>query len=767
MKNFTFILLVLFASVSFAQNSPINFESDGFGADWTWTVFENDTNPALEIIENPDSSEINTSDSVAKFTALQTGNPWAGVESAHGTTDLGPFVLDATNSTIKIMVWKSVISDVGIKLVANSGWAQVELKVANTLVNEWEELSFDFSDYPNPPEAEGQYDQIVVFPDFNMDGRGQENVVYFDNITFNPSEGTSDEPTTAAPAPPARAAEDVLSVFSNAYTDVAGTDFNPGWGQSTVVSTVEIEGNQTLKYANLNFQGTQFASALDVSGMDNLHIDLWTADATEVNIFCISTGPAETAYSLAVTPNQWVSYDIPLTAFAGVDLADIIQLKVTGDDGSPAIYLDNIYFYKGEGTVVEDGPNAPIDFEADGFGADWTWSVFENDSNPALEIIDNPDASGGNTSAKVAKITALLTGAAWAGVESSHGDTDLGPFVLDETNSLVKIMVWKSVISDVGIKLVANSGWAQPELKVANTVVNEWEELTFDFSDYPNPPEAEGQYDQIAIFPDFNLDGREQDNVVYFDNITFNSAEGGPSDEPATAAPAPPARDAENVISVFSNAYTNVEGTDFNPGWGQSTVVSTVEILENHTFKYASFNYQGIQFASALDVTGMEYLHVDMWTADATAVNIFCISTGPVEKAYSLPVTPNQWVSYDIPLSEFEGVDLADVIQIKFDGGDGSPTIYLDNLYFFKVPTSVSALQKNEFRVYPNPVTSGTPVQFGSVASQVDVIDLTGKLLLTKHNTSSVKTDGLKRGIYFVRIQSEKGKIQINKLIVK
>ena len=54
MKMFTTILLVLAASVAFAQNAPIDFEPNGNGADWTWTVFENNTNPPLEIIPNPD-----------------------------------------------------------------------------------------------------------------------------------------------------------------------------------------------------------------------------------------------------------------------------------------------------------------------------------------------------------------------------------------------------------------------------------------------------------------------------------------------------------------------------------------------------------------------------------------------------------------------------------------------------------------------------------------------------------------------------------------
>ncbi len=184
MKRFTVVLLLFVESMSFAQNAPIDFETIGIGANWTWAVFENHTNPALEIITNPDQSRVNTSATVAKFTALKSGQPWAGTESAHGNSDLGPFVLNESNSTIKITVWKSVISDVGIKLISSNGWAQVEIKVPNTVINEWEELTFDFSEYVNPPSEQGQLDQIAIFPDFDLEGRDQDNIIYFDNITF-------------------------------------------------------------------------------------------------------------------------------------------------------------------------------------------------------------------------------------------------------------------------------------------------------------------------------------------------------------------------------------------------------------------------------------------------------------------------------------------------------------------------------------------------------------------------------------------------------
>ena len=81
MKTLYTLILFSFSIYSFAQNVPIDFEVGGNGLNWTWTTFENDTNPPLEIVANPDPSGINTSATVAKFTALQAGAAWAGCAS--------------------------------------------------------------------------------------------------------------------------------------------------------------------------------------------------------------------------------------------------------------------------------------------------------------------------------------------------------------------------------------------------------------------------------------------------------------------------------------------------------------------------------------------------------------------------------------------------------------------------------------------------------------------------------------------------------------
>jgi len=170
------ILTLALPMFAFAQNGPIDFEANGEGASWAWAVFENDINPPLEIVPNPDQSGLNTSATVAKFTALQAGQPWAGCESAHGG-GTGSFAIDASNAQIRIMVWKSEISDVGIKLVRPDSWSLGEIKVANTKINEWEQLTFDFSAHIG---LSPDYDQVVIFPDFQA--RGSDQVIYFDNV---------------------------------------------------------------------------------------------------------------------------------------------------------------------------------------------------------------------------------------------------------------------------------------------------------------------------------------------------------------------------------------------------------------------------------------------------------------------------------------------------------------------------------------------------------------------------------------------------------
>ncbi|MFK7947919.1 MAG: family 16 glycosylhydrolase [Saprospiraceae bacterium] len=158
---------------------------------------------------------------------------------------------------------------------------------------------------------------------------------------------------TAAPNPiHDEVAADVISIFSDSYSNVAGTDFDPNWTQGTNATIEIIDGNETLKYDNLDYQGTEYP-AQDASALTHLHIDFWTANSTTLDFYLISQTPTVDTdfYSLNISgTEQWISIDIPLSSFQNVDMTDIWQFKVVGDG---TVYFDNLYFHNGTVTPVE------------------------------------------------------------------------------------------------------------------------------------------------------------------------------------------------------------------------------------------------------------------------------------------------------------------------------------------------------------------------------------------------------------------------------
>jgi hypothetical protein len=160
-----------------------------------------------------------------------------------------------------------------------------------------------------------------------------------------------------------------------------------------------------------------------------------------------------------------------------------------------------------------------IDFET--VGNSWTWSTFENNNiGDAFTVVANPSVSGINTSATCGKIVVDAAGAPYAGAECKHGD--FGPYLWSSSNYVVKFMVYKSIISPIGLKFATSTGWAKQEIKVSNTLINQWEEITIDFSAYMSDPQP-APFDQIIIFPDFPS-ARTAGSTNYIDNISFPGA---------------------------------------------------------------------------------------------------------------------------------------------------------------------------------------------------------------------------------------------------
>ena len=142
----------------------------------------------------------------------------------------------------------------------------------------------------------------------------------------------------AAPTP-TKAAEDVISIFSNTYTDLVNTNFFPNWGQSTQYA----QENGMLKYSNLNYQGITFATPINGAAMEKLHIDIWTRDCTSFDMYVIDGSNPEEKVTLTPSFNGWNSYDIDLAQYTNLTKSNLVEFKIIGNG---TVYLDNIYFWE-------------------------------------------------------------------------------------------------------------------------------------------------------------------------------------------------------------------------------------------------------------------------------------------------------------------------------------------------------------------------------------------------------------------------------------
>ena len=332
-------------------------------------------------------------------------------------------------------------------------------------------------------------------------------------------------------------------------------------------------------------------------------------------------------------------------------------------------------------------------------------------------------------------------------------------------------MVYKSTISDVGIKFAKNDNSAIAEIKVPNTKINEWEELTFDFTSKIGSAESV-DITQIIVFPDFISGGpnsRPSTTISYFDNITFS---GGTTLAEPTAPAAAPTKPAADVISLFSNAYTNVPIDTWRTGWSAATLTD-MKVGTDDVKKYSGLDFVGVEMvANKLNITTMDLFEFDVWTPNSTSLRFKLVDFGTDgafgggdDKEHETTVTPtiNGWYHVSVPIANMTGLTTkANIAQLIFASSPaGTSVIYVDNILFSKNPvfaeptvaaTTPTKLANDVISLFSNAYTNVTVDTWRTSWSSATLEEI-------KIGTNDVKKY---TGLDFVGVETVANKINIS-----
>lgn len=207
--------------------------------------------------------------------------------------------------------------------------------------------------------------------------------------------------------------------------------------------------------------------------------------------------------------------------------------------------------------------------------------------------------------------------------------------------------------------------------------------------------------------------------------------------EPQTAAPVPTV-DPALVQALYSDAYTVNPTWSYKENWGDATVYAQKNIDGDNYAYYTSFNWLGWAAATPIFIQHLEYMHIDIWAANDGRMKVTPIygGTGLTTddgKGVFVELMGQQWNHFDIPVTDFKGLDLTSIFQMKFsDGNPELTTFAIDNLYFYRTTQLEDSIAPT------NLVATMKSADYFSVTLECSAFDESGLLFYNIFNRDSL-----------------------------
>ncbi len=522
----------------------------------------------------------------------------------------------ATQLTMQLDVYSTTAITIAPKAQGGVAGAPDSVTTATHNGSGWQTLTFTFNQsLDGKVPANGDYSDFALHINWNIAsntfGSPDGRIFYIKNLKgLSAIAPVVPAPTVAAPTPPVRVATDVISIFSNAYSNVTLAELPTGWSQTTFTA-LQIQGNDTWKSVG-EFLGmvTNPANGVDLSTMEKMHIDYWTPDNNPISVKIVNTvngGDAIASLGTTVT-GTWNSIDIDMSAFGStLNKTKITQLLI--DPAGPStIYIDNFYFWKPVNASV--APSLPIDFES----TTVTYS-FVDFSGGAVTKIANPNSGGINMTANVAKMV-KNSGDVWG------GSTLMLAAPIDfSLNKIFKVKVYSP---RVGAKLLlkvensTNAGIAF-QTEATCTVANAWEELSFDYSLIPT---ANSYQKLVFIFDNGTMGDGTANFTFLFDEIRL---------VPPTVIIVAPSLPIDFESTTVTYGFTDFDGGAatkiVNPSPGGINTTATVAKMVKGAGQVYAGSY--LTLAAPIDFSVNKIFKVKVYSPRVGAKLLLKVENGP------------------------------------------------------------------------------------------------------------------------------------------
>ena len=481
---------------------PLTFESAT--VNYTFTDFGGG---AVTRINNPQVNGINTSAKVGKM-VKNAGEVYGGSLIA-----LGNPIDFSANKVFRMKVFSPRVGAKVLLKVENltNGGISFEKEVLTTVANTWEDLAFNYAAI----NTANSYQKVVLIFDLGTVGDGSANYTWlFDDIRL-----TNQMPTSLLTLP---------VTFDQAGVNYTVVDFgnnqtidavDPGNAANNVKKTTKVNGAETWAGTTI---GSGFTSRIP-----------FTASLTQMSVRVYSpaagirirlkvedrTNNARSVETEAMTQaaNTWETLVFDFanqsSGTAALNLTynyDMASLFFDfGNAGTGKVfYWDDVQFLPAN--TIPNYLALPVDFQSTTYPYPFTDFGGGN-----VIVVNNPSATGINTSTKVGKMV------------KNAGEVYGGSFIemVNPINfSTLRTFKVKVFSPRVGAKLLlkvenATNGGISYEKEVTCTTANAWETLTFDYTAI----NAGNFYSKIVLIFDLGTMGDGSANFTYyFDDITLN-----------------------------------------------------------------------------------------------------------------------------------------------------------------------------------------------------------------------------------------------------